>query len=177
MNTSRSLWMYFLVCRKAQSLPTILFLIYVTDVQFSVDSPVTTRLFADDCGMNTVVNNTEGQIKLNKSYTSIHQWCKNWGLKLNKTKTFRISFTSKNNPLNFQCKIEDTEVVKVGQVKYLGVTFSSNLSWESYIDNICNKALGKLNFLRRHLHLAPLMVKLNAYKSLIKPPLEYADII
>lgn len=115
---------------------------------------------------------TEDQIKLNKSLTSIQAWCKHW-----ETKTFSISFTNKKTPLNFQYKIDDTAVVNLSQVKYLGVTFSSNFSWESHIDNICSKTLCKLNFLRRHLRQAPLMVKLNNYKSLIKPTLEYADII
>lgn len=143
-------------------LAPILFLIYINDINFSVDSSITTRLFADDCVMYTAVN-TEGQIKLNESLTSIQEWCKKWGMRLNKTKTFSITFTNKKNPLNFQYTIEDTEVPRVSHVKYLGVTFSSNLSWESHIDNICSKAVGKLNFLRRRLHQAPLMVKLNAY--------------
>lgn len=57
------------------------------------------------------------------------------------------------------------------------LTLSSNLSWEQHVNSIFKKAQGKLYFLRRRLLNAPPAVKLNTYKNLMRPSLEYADII
>lgn len=135
------------------------------------------RLFADDCVVYTVVHNSDDQVNLNNSLQMIYSWCKTWGMKLNTTKTHFISFTNKTNPLNFTYTIGNTTIDKSDQVKYLGVTLSSNLNWEPHVLAICRKAERKLSFLRRKLRTAPPHLKLNAYKTLIIPCLEYADLI
>lgn len=96
---------------------------------------------------------------------------------LNAKKTVSITFTNKKTPLNFAYTLDNNEIGKSNHVKYLGVTLTSNLSWETHIEAVCSKAQGKLAFLRRKLRNAPPAMKLTAYKSLIRPALEYADII
>jgi hypothetical protein len=41
----------------------------------------------------------------------------------------------------------------VDKAKYLGVTISEDLKWESQINNICGKANKTLGFLRRNLNI------------------------
>jgi len=62
----------------------------------------------------------------------------------------------------------------VDKAKYLGVTISEDLKWESHINNICDKANKTLGFLRRNLNIGSTSVKEQAYKSLVRPSLEYA---
>lgn len=158
-------------------LAPILFLIYINDIPMGIDSSVQIRLFADDCVVYTRVNRTEDQINLNHSLTKIRAWCSQWGMTLNARKTVAITFTNKKKPLNFAYTLDNLEITKSDQVKYLGVTLTSNLNWEPHITAICSKAQGKLGFLKRKLRNTPPAVKLTAYKTLIRPALEYADII
>jgi hypothetical protein len=62
----------------------------------------------------------------------------------------------------------------VDKAKYLGVTISDDLKWESHINNICGKANKTLGFLRRNLNIGSTSVKERVYKSLVRPSLEYA---
>lgn len=158
-------------------LAPILFLIYINDIHLCIKSPIQLRLFADDCVIYSTINTKEDQVQLNHSLQLIHAWCKKWGMALNAKKTVSITFTNKKTPLNFAYTLDNKEIGKSNHVKYLGVTLTSNLSWESHIDAVCSRAQGKLAFLRRKLRNAPPATKLTAYKTLIRPALEYADII
>lgn len=68
-------------------------------------------------------------------------------------------------------------ITQVDKVKYLGVTFSQDLKWDKHITDTCAKAFKQLGFLRRRLSKAPQAVKLTAYKTLVRPILEYGSIV
>lgn len=74
-------------------------------------------------------------------------------------------------------KLGNTYLEKVQTYKYLGVTFSDDLSWNSHIHNVTSGACKTLGVLRRKLYLASRDVKLIAYKTFIRPKLEYASLI
>ena len=61
--------------------------------------------------------------------------------------------------------------------KYLGVNMSNNLSWNHHIDTTAKKANSTLGFLRRNLRISNEEVKATAYKSLVRPNLEYCSTI
>lgn len=63
------------------------------------------------------------------------------------------------------------------ECKHLELTFTNTFSWNTRIDNIVKQASSHLGFLRRSLKVAPPNLKLNAYKTLVRAPLEYGDII
>ena len=62
----------------------------------------------------------------------------------------------------------------VQSVKYLGITITENLDWGQDISDISSKATKTLGFLRRNLAFAPRSTKEVAYKTLVRPKLEYA---
>jgi hypothetical protein len=57
--------------------------------------------------------------------------------------------------------------------KYLGCTISRDLNWSEHINNITNKASRSLGFLHRNLHIKSRKIKEQAYKSLVRPQLEF----
>ena len=61
--------------------------------------------------------------------------------------------------------------------KYLGVTLSTDLRWNRHIDNITHKANQTLGFLRRNLKINSVALKTKAYRTLVRPTLEYASIV
>lgn len=127
--------------------------------------------------MYTTVNNPDDQIRLQNFLTNIQAWSLKSGMKLNVNKAKCINVTNEKEPYNFTYKSDGTEIAVYDEVKYLGVTLTSNLNWEPHITSICERALRKLSFLKRRLRDAPSSVKLNTYKTLVRPVLEYADII
>ena len=50
---------------------------------------------------------------------------------------------------------------------------SNNLSWNPHINKIVNKANSKLGFIKRNLKCIPQSIKIYAYRSLVRPHLEY----
>ena len=56
----------------------------------------------------------------------------------------------------------------------VGLTITDNLDWGQHISEITCKATKTLGFLRRNLALAPRHTKEVAYKTLVRPQLEYA---
>ena len=62
-------------------------------------------------------------------------------------------------------------------IKYLGVTITNDLKWNTHISNICTKANGTLGFLRRTLFSCPQDVKEAAYKGMVRPILEYGSLV
>ena len=53
--------------------------------------------------------------------------------------------------------LEGTELENVESIKYLGVTLTNDLKWNTHIINICTKAKRTLGFLRKSGILVPKM--------------------
>ena len=62
-----------------------------------------------------------------------------------------------------------TQLQTIKDVKHLGVTISSDLSWNKHVDNTVKKATTSLNFLKRNLCVCPAAVKDKCYKSIVRP--------
>ena len=66
-------------------------------------------------------------------------------------------------------------VLSVESIKYLGVTITSDLRWNTHVSKVCTKANTTLGFLRRNLYSFPQEVKEAAYKGLVRPVLDYGS--
>ena len=73
--------------------------------------------------------------------------------------------------------LEGTVLENVDDIKYLGVTITNDLKWNTHISNICTKANRTLGFLRQTLFSCPQNVKEAAYKGMMHPILEYGSSI
>ena len=71
--------------------------------------------------------------------------------------------------------LEGTDIENVESIKYLGVTITSDLRWNTHVSNVCTKANRNLGFLRRNLYSCTQEVKEAAYKELIDPVLDYSS--
>jgi len=66
------------------------------------------------------------------------------------------------------------EVQEVSSAKYLGVIIDQHLTWNNHVKKVTSKAKKIKCFLQRNLKHCPINVKINCYKSLVRPILEYA---
>ena len=71
--------------------------------------------------------------------------------------------------------LEGTDLGNVESIKYLEVTITSDLRWNTHVSNVCTKANRTLGFLRRNLYSCPQEVKEAAYKGLVRPVLDYGS--
>ncbi len=58
---------------------------------------------------------------------------------------------------------------------YLGVELTHNLSWDKHVNKITNKANRSLGFVKGNMYACSPSVKQAAYKTLVRPHLEYAS--
>ena len=70
-------------------------------------------------------------------------------------------------------KFQSLEVINSD--KYLGIILDSKLTFNEHVDSICSKATRILNLCRRNLSMCPQATKEIAYRTLIRPQLEYAS--
>lgn len=155
----------------------LLFVIYVNDICNDLDAGVTVKMFADDCVIYTTVSSPLHQSLLNENLCKIADWCERRQMVINYSKTCALTITHKKTPLEYKYHVRDQCIEFVNNVKYLGLTINTKLSWDAHIDNVCAKAYKKLCFLRRKLGSCDWTVKLAAYRTLVRPVMEYASFV
>ena len=69
--------------------------------------------------------------------------------------------------------MDNTPVTPVTHHSYLGIELQSDLRWTTHIQNTTNKAQKTPNMLKRNLKQASTTVKSQAYKTIVRPQLEY----
>uniref|UniRef100_A0A224YY96 Endonuclease/reverse transcriptase n=1 Tax=Rhipicephalus zambeziensis TaxID=60191 RepID=A0A224YY96_9ACAR len=107
----------------------------------------------------------------------ILNWCEDWQMTLNPDKTVYMSITRKKKPLAYDYQINDIKLKRVEKYKYLGILFTPDLRWNSHIDHVTSKATKALYSLRRNLYRCPSDIKCLAYKTLVRPIVEYSKIV
>ena len=73
--------------------------------------------------------------------------------------------------------LHNVELESVQAAKYLGVTIADDLSWSKHIDITTKKANQTLGFLKRSIRVHNKDLKSVAYKTLVRPQLEYASTV
>ena len=104
---------------------------------------------------------------------SLAQWETDWQMKFNVAKCYSMRVT-RQNQIQFEYSLHQQRLEQVQSAKYLGITITDNLDCGQHVSEISCKATKTMGFLRRSLALAPRHTKEVAYKTLVRPHLEYA---
>ena len=83
--------------------------------------------------------------------------------------------TRRKTPFQTQYSLHGCVLESVPSAKYLGVTISEDLRCTNHIDSITKKASQTLGFLKRNIRVHNQNLKSTAYKTLVRPQLEYAS--
>ena len=152
----------------------LLFLIYVNDV---ADNMLTfCRLFADD---NSIHYSSEKidviERNINRDLAELDKWSKKWLLNFNPQKTKAVCFSTKKSSERPSLTFQNCQIEFVSFHKHLGIIFSENLNWRTYIDNIISTAYKKLNLMKKFKFKLNRKALSIMYTSFIRPHLEYAS--
>ena len=145
----------------------LLFSLYINDISSDIESEI--RLFADDCVCYREIKEEVDTVKLLRDIDRLSSWARKWGMRFQSVKCSMMQLTRKRiKKIHASYTLEGTDVESI---KYLEVTITSDLRWNTHVSNVCtNRTLG---FLRRNLYSCPQEVKEAAYKGLVRPVLDY----
>ena len=96
-------------------------------------------------------------------------------MQFNVDKCHLLRFTLRHNTTEAHYHLGGTQLSSVSDYPYLGVTFSSDMSWKKHIDKSTNKANRMLGLLRRNLRNSSQKIREQAYISLVRPHVEYCS--
>ena len=116
----------------------LLFLLYVNGLP-NTSSLLTFHLFADEANLYFSSKNiSHFEVTLNHELKFVAEWMKCNRLALSISKTDFILFhSSKLKPSqSLRTEIHDVLIKQVISTKYLGITFDSNLTWKSHINEL-----------------------------------------
>ena len=159
---------------QASVLGPVVFLIFINDLLENIRSAV--RLFADDCVLYRNIESPSDCQFLQDDLNSLAQWDADWQIKCNVAKchSIRVTRHPPDKHIQFDYTLHKQRLEQVQSAKYLGITISDDLDRGQHISEISSKATKTLDFLQRNLAFVPRHTKEVAYKTLVRPKLEYA---
>ena len=157
----------------------ILFLIYINDITSDITS--NKKLYADDTSLYyPILKNSEHECYqvIKGDLHHIEAWAKQWKVNFNPLKTERLLMSRKDNINIFHCDLlfQGERIKIVNDHKHIGLTYSSNCTWKTHLNNIYCTASKRIDILKT------LKWKLNRsleilYVSFVRPLFEYADVV
>ena len=160
----------------------LLYIIYVNDIERALEKS-NCILYADDTSLIASNDNvTTAKHDIEIDLIGILKWFTANKLKVNESKTQLIIFGSKgmlqkisNNPLHIDFGNE--RITCQGEVRYLGLTLDSNLSFKPHVNNIRLKISKQLGILSHIKHLLSFSIRKQVYSALITPHINYCSSI
>jgi len=150
----------------------LLFLLFVNDLPACL--PVNSKLFADDLKLYiSFAKGDNGQ--LDAALRVLEDWTSKWQLSIAAQKCC-IMHIGKKNPRTAH-HIHGLPLPQVQHTKDLGVTFQETLEFKEHIKNITRDSSRLTHVLFRVLRSKNPSVMCQAYKTYVRPRLEYASVV
>ena len=149
-----------------------LFLAYINDLPDKLKA--TSRLFADDTAVYSIISGEADRAQLQEDLNHLSEWEESWDMLFHPAKCVALPITRSRTPYDSSYYLHGHKLETVSSAKYLGVTITSKLDWDDHVTAIINKSNKTLGFLRRNLKIGSSKIKEKAYKTFIRPLLEYS---
>ena len=129
----------------------------------------TVRLFADDTIAYLAVTNYQDAENLQEDLTRLEKWEQTWQMKFHPDKCQVITITRKKEPIHFDYVLHGHKLEHVQTAKYLGVTISHDMRWNTHVDNLVKKGNQVVGLLQRNLQIRSEDLKTTAYNTIVRP--------
>ena len=133
------------------------------------------RLFADDTAIYLTVTSKSDSQRLQNDLLKLEKWESLWDMEFNPSKCQVLHITRNRKPIQFKYNLHGQTLTPVNDAKYLGVDISHDLRWNTHISRITTNANRTLGFIKRNIKTKHENIKTLAYKTLVRPQLEYAS--
>ena len=116
----------------------LLFSLYINDISLDIESEI--RLFADDCVCYREIKDEKDTMKLQRDIDRLGSCARNWGMRFQPVKCNMMQLTRKRlEKIHASYTLEGTNLENVESIKYLGVTITSDLRWNTHVSNVSTK--------------------------------------
>ena len=124
-------------------------------------------------------NHHQRTVILQQDLDRLQQWTHTWQMKFNTDKCHSMTFflVSQHHRDKLQTRKHSNALTSVSDYPYLGLTFTSNMSWSKHISKATTRANRILGLIRRNLRGTSVKIKEKAYLTLVCPHLEYCSAI
>jgi hypothetical protein len=120
----------------------LLFLVYVNDMPNYVQGDSKLALFADDSKLYKVIKSEPCKESFQDDIDRIHRWSIDSKMSFNASKCKVLNMSKKRSKTtDYQCHLGNQVLHNAAHTKDLGVTVSSDLTWNKHIDDMCAKAI------------------------------------
>ena len=157
----------------------LLFIIYINDISQSSDK-FDFLAYADDTTLSTTLNKFSTSDDMNISdlinleLYKINEWLEINKLSLNANKSRFMIFHMPNKQITLPIlQICNTNIEKVNEFNFLGLTLDTRLDWKRHSNNTSNKISRTIGVLNKLKNVLPQHIKTIIYNTLILPHLNY----
>ena len=154
----------------------ILFTIFINDLPEGIKS--TCKIFADD---TKIYNSSDNSSDIQEDIQHLENWSNTWKLYFNVSKCkvmhLGLDIDRQRQPYYMHNNGQTNRIDTCDQEKDLGVTFDEKLLFYKHINNVISKANQMLGLIKRSFSYMNKHIFLKLYKSLVRPHLEYGNII
>ena len=151
----------------------LLFLLFVNDLPDAVDFPI--KLFADDAKLFSGVSAERDAVALQADLDALMVWSDSWQMAFNEDKCKVMHIGARNRISSFHMRGHLLESVEVE--RDLGVQIDVLLKFRQQAAEVIAKATRVLAVIRRSFALLNEVILPLLYKSLVRPHLEYGNIV
>ncbi len=148
----------------------LLFLMFINDLPESTVSK--THLFADVSVLYRQIKDRNDCAIMQNDLDSLAIWEKKWQMTFYPQKCKIMHFTRRL--IKTQYTLRGNLLEAVSQAAYIGVELDDKLTWTPHKNQDTAESTRTLNFVRRNVRVASQSAKETAYKSLVRPALDYA---
>ena len=161
-------------------LEPLLFTIYINDFSESTKK-FDFIIYTDDTTLSSTINsfnneqsNVDTQTLIKDQLYKIIEWLNINKLSLNKNKSkYMIFHMHKKEIPCFSLNLGNTNIEKVDDFNYLGLTVDTNLNWKKHTEKVANRCSTIIGVLNRLKYELPLCIKTMLYNTLILPHITY----
>ena len=119
-------------------------------------------------------NNFSVDTLINEELSKVIEWLKINKLSLNKNKSKYMIFHMPKKEIEIlTLKIDNTNIDRVEEFNFLGLTIDTHLKWKKHTEKISNKCSKLTGLLNRLKYVFPQDIKCLLYNTLILPHINY----
>ncbi len=155
----------------------VLFVIFINDMPASLNNFIS--LFADDAKLYGKSTSPEDHLSIQQDLSQLQKWSDEWQLKFNETKCKVLYMGNNNRKLQYTMDTIDKTVTldESTNERDLGVLVDNNLTFDEHITLAIKKANQKLALIKRTFVNLDKTMLVELYTSLVRPLLEYGNVI